>query len=248
MLKLVCFLHRRSDLDRESFHRHWREKHGPLIAGIPKLAQHVARYEQNPRLESDYARDDNDGSSFSEFDGATIMWFESLSAYQAYAGHPLYTDQIAPDEEDFLDRARTTWFMSHDAERKIGSQEDEVRAGVKLLALLKRRPDLDAAGFHTYWSGPHGDLFRETPELRETILAYQQNHRTAEDYARGDTRDNTRDKAIPWDGMAEQWYGSLEDFYAGAGGRPFTEIVAPDEEKFIDRKATRYILDRKSVV
>jgi hypothetical protein len=42
--------------------------------------------------------------------------------------------------------------------------------------------------------------------------------------------------------MAEQWYASLDAFYAGAGGAPFSEIIAPDEEKFMDRPATRFIL------
>ena len=77
-------------------------------------------------------------------------------------------------------------------------------------------------------------LFRESPALSESILAYQQNHRTNEDYE--------RDAALPWDGMAEQWYASLDAFYAGAGGAPFSEIIAPDEEKFMDRLATRFIL------
>lgn len=234
MLKLICFLHRLRDQNRERFHAHWRETHGPLIAEAPELAQHVARYEQNPRLESDYKRDRNTDPDSQEFDGATIMWFESLSDYHAYAQHPLYQERIAPDEARFLDRPRTTWFMSHDAERKIGGPDDEARAEIKLLALLKRRPTLSAANFHAHWSGPHGDLFRESPALCESILAYQQNHRTNEDYE--------RDAALPWDGMAEQWYASLDAFYAGAGGAPFSEIIAPDEEKFMDRPATRFIL------
>jgi len=232
MLKLVCFLHRKAELDPTEFHGHWRDRHGPLIADRPTLAQHVVRYEQNPRLNSDYERDGS--SEIDEFDGATIMWFESLAAYHAYAMDPVYEAEIAPDEARFLDRARTTWFLSHEAERKIGDAASEARAEVKLLALLKRRSDLSAEAFHAHWSGPHGDLFRNTPALADTILAYQQNHRAELDYE--------RDPEFPFDGMAEQWYASLDAFYAGAGGAPFTEVVVPDEERFMDRAATRFIL------
>ena len=240
MLKLVCFIHRRPELDRESFHRHWRENHGPLIEGLPALRQLVARYEQNHRLEDDYARDEGGDERSSsrlspgEFDGATIMWFESMADYQAFAEHPLYAEKIAPDEARFMDRSRTLYFFTNEAEPKIGGAAEKAQAKVKLLALLRRKPGLAIPDFHAHWSGPHGDLFRNESKLRSQILAYDQNHRPETDYA--------RDPSTDWDGMAEQWYASLEAFHAGAGGGPFEEIVVPDEERFMDRGATRFIL------
>jgi len=232
MIKLVCFIHRRPDVERADFHRHWRESHGPLIAGLPELARHVARYEQNHRLESDYARDAETGHA--EFDGSTIMSFESMAAYEAFAQEPLYAEKIAPDEASFMDRARTLFFFTEEAETKLGGPREQAEAKIKLMALLKRKPGLEAEDFHAHWSGPHADLFRNTPALRDRILAYQQSHRPAADYV--------RDPATEWDGLAEQWYRSLDEFEAGAGGRPFEEIVIPDEERFIDRPATRFIL------
>ena len=231
MIKLVCFLHRRPDVDRQAFHQHWRDIHGPLIAGLPELTRHVARYEQNPRLEEDYARDD---ARHPEFDGVTIMWFESIAAYEAYAAEPLYASRIAPDEESFLDRERLTVFLTHEAERKIGEFDSEARAQIKLLALLRRRLDWSEADFHAHWSGPHADLFREDPGLRKWILAYQQNHRLEED-----PRDGPDDR---WDGLAEQWYASLSDFTRVAEGNAFRNRVVPDEERFLDRDATRFLL------
>ena len=237
MIKLVCFIHRRPDVERAEFHRYWREVHGPLIASLPELARHVVRYEQNHRLESDYARDTyaryGDGEP-AEFDGSTIMSFDSMAAYEAFANEPLYAEQIAPDEARFMDRARTLFFFTDEAETKLGGPREQAEAKLKLMALLRRKPGLPIEDFHAHWSGPHGDLFRDTPALRDRILAYHQSHRPAADYE--------RDPATEWDGLAEQWYRSLEEFEAGAGGPPFEQIIVPDEERFIDRPATRFLL------
>ena len=42
-------------------------------------------------------------------------------------------------------------------------------AGVKLLCMLTRQPGVSAERFHTHWAGPHGALFRDTPELARQL-------------------------------------------------------------------------------
>lgn len=252
MIKLICFIRRRLDLDVPAFQKHWREGHGPLIESLPKLRRHLVRYEQNHRLAADYARDaatgdgvGHSGATVSGYDGSTIMWFESMKEYNAFAGEPDYAEWIAPDEAKFMDRAQTLFFFTEKEEIKFGGDNESTpepasQASVKLLALLRRRADLTPEQFHAHWSGPHAKLFTDSPALRENILRYQQNHRFADDY--------TRDPGLTWDGLAEQWYASMESFYAGAGGPPFNEIVVPDEERFIDRPATQFILSHPAFV
>ena len=232
MIKLVCFIRKRADLDVPTFQAHWRENHGPLIESLPKLRRHLIRYEQNHRLESDYARDAP--GTAGGYDGSTIMWFESMKDYHAFAGEADYAEHIAPDEAKFMDRAQTLFFFTEEEDIKFGDVGSKSQASVKLLALLRRRADLSPEQFHAHWSGPHARFFSENAVLREHILAYQQNHRFAEDY--------TRDPYTSWDGLAEQWYASMKDFYASAGGASFNELVAPDEERFMDRLATQFIL------
>ncbi|MFK7896272.1 MAG: EthD domain-containing protein [Myxococcota bacterium] len=238
MIKLICFIRKRAELDIPAFQNHWRENHGPLIRSLPKLRRHLIRYEQNHRLAEDYARDEasgaGQGTETGAYDGSTIMWFPSMEAYHAFAAEPDYAEHIAPDEARFMDRAKTLFFFTDEEDIKLGDADRQAQAGVKLLALLRRRSDLTPEAFHAHWTGPHAALFTETPALRDHILAYQQNHRFPADYE--------RDPETHWDGLAEQWYASLEKFYAGAGGGPFEEIVAPDEERFIDRPATQFIL------
>lgn len=231
MIELICFLHRRPDLDPEAFDRHWRERHGPLIASLPSLRRVTERYEQNPRLAADRDRDDEPGEGY---DGATIMRFASEAAYAAYAADPVYAAEVAKDEERFLDRARSDYFLAESRPFRFGGEPERRRARVKLLALLKRRPDVSAQAFRDHWLGPHADLFADSPALRDRALAYRQSPRLPGEANRDATGD--------WDGLAEQWYASLEDFLAGPGGAPFQEIVVPDEERFLDRAATRFIL------
>ena len=53
MVKLFALLRRREGMSTEEFVEHWRDRHGPLIAGEPSLARHILRYEQHPRHRPD---------------------------------------------------------------------------------------------------------------------------------------------------------------------------------------------------
>ena len=106
MVKLTCLLKRKPGMSVEEFHRHWRDVHGPLIAGLPNLARHVVRYEQHPRLEGSQA------VGTAGFDGVAEQWFRSLDDFMAFVGEPDYARHVAPDEERFLDRAGLVWIIS----------------------------------------------------------------------------------------------------------------------------------------
>src|SRR5438128_11790529 len=107
MIKLICLVKRNSALSVGEFHRHWREQHGPLIAGTPGIARHVVRYEQNHRVQRDYERGD-------DFDGVAIQWYESSAAFAAMVEDPSYMGRIRPDEEFMLDLDKTTSILTHD--------------------------------------------------------------------------------------------------------------------------------------
>ena len=229
MIKLVCFFRRRPGMSRDDFHHHWLESHGPLIAGTPELARHLVRYEQNHRLPEDYERDAGGPPGF---DGCTVQWLESMDEFLGFVREPKYAELIAPDEGRFLDRESITLLFTGEEDVKIDGPRDE--AAVKLLALLTRRSGLDAVGFHRHWAGPHAKLFSETPEIRRHVLAYHQNHRLDGDYA--------RDSGGGIDGMAEQWYASLDAFHAMVREPRYGELVPEDEERFVDRPAIQYLL------
>jgi hypothetical protein len=229
MIKLVCFFRRKPGMSVAAFHRHWLEAHGSLIAETPMLARHIVRYEQNHRLESDYEREDPEG-----FDGATVQWLESMEAFLAFVREPAYRELIAPDEQRFIDRGSIALLFTDDDEVKISAGGARGGAGVKLLCLVKRRPGLGREEFHEHWRGQHASLFVDTPEVARHVVAYHQSHRLAEDYA--------RDAGGGYDGLAEQWYDSLEEFERMQHEPAYAEQIAPDEDRLLDRAASSFLL------
>lgn len=227
MIKLACFVKRKPGMDRDAFHHHWLENHGPLIRNTPELAAPILRYEQNHRLDADYERDP-DG-----FDGLTMQWFDSFSSFASMVNSAAYRDVLWHDEESFLDRAGLWMIFADPAERVIVAPDSRARARVKLFAMLTRRSGLDAAGFRAHWHGPHAALFRDTPELRRHVAAYEQHPRTAGDYV--------RDGGAGPDGVAEQWYADRDAFEAFVREPAQAERVH-DEDRFLDRGALRFIL------
>jgi len=228
VIKLVCFLRRKPGMPLGEFYEHWRDRHGPLIAGTPELARHLRRYEQNHRLASDRERD-AEGSP--GFDGATIQWLDSMDSFLAFVREPKYAELIAPDEKRFLDRSSLLVFFTEQEEVKIDG--DSEAATVKLLALLRRKPGIEALDFHAHWRGPHAELFSGIPEIRRHILAYHQNHRVDAEVPRG---------PLDYDGLAEQWYTSPEEFAAMGREPRYRECVPADEDHFVDRAAIEWIL------
>lgn len=97
MVKLFALLRRNPDISVEEFRTHWRDHHGPLIAGTPNLARHIVRYEQHPRHREDILSG-NDG-----LDGVAVQWFASIDDFEAFVCEPEYSELVAPDERRFLD-------------------------------------------------------------------------------------------------------------------------------------------------
>ena len=75
---------------------------------------------------------------------------------------------------------------------------------IKLICFIKRKPGMSIEDFHAYWRGTHGPLVASTKSGQHAIR-YEQNHRTLSDYERDPDG---------FDGCTEQWFTSVEDFWA----------------------------------
>ena len=106
---------------------------------------------------------------------------------------------------------------------------------LKLTFCLRRRPDLSPEEFSRYWLETHGPLVRERAEALG-IRRYQQVHTLDEPKLHGALQARNGGGPPPFDGIAEVWIDSLEDFRAGrdpASRQAAAELLA-DERNFID--------------
>jgi uncharacterized protein (TIGR02118 family) len=91
-VKLIAFLTRRPDLEPEAFRVYWRDRHGPLAAGVPGLRRYVQCH-VGPGIYR--------AGRSPVFDGVPISWFEDAEALRASGASPQY-HAVRRDEANFL--------------------------------------------------------------------------------------------------------------------------------------------------
>ncbi len=105
---------------------------------------------------------------------------------------------------------------------------------IKLVYCLRRLPNLSREEFQRYWLETHGALVRERAQALR-IRRYIQVH-TLEGSINDALRES-RDALEAYDGVAELWWESVEDFAAATAspeGRKAGEELLEDERRFID--------------
>ena len=91
---------------------------------------------------------------------------------------------------------------------------------IKVVEIIKRRPDLDVEAFQRYWLETHGPIVARLPGLRR----YVQSHTRLGGYRRGD---------VAYDGIAEVWFDDKAALAAIASTPEFA-AAKQDEPNFID--------------
>jgi uncharacterized protein (TIGR02118 family) len=110
---------------------------------------------------------------------------------------------------------------------------------IKVIVMVKRHPRLTPEAFHRHWREVHARLVSETPSVSRHIIRYEQNHRTAEDYARGD---------VEFDGVAVAWYESREELDAVFEEPEYKAKIAPDEAALSDAENNVWIVTEEEEV
>jgi len=116
--KLISVFRRNPRLDLQAFRTHWREKHGPLYVDVPALAHDILAYDQNPRIDADYERDEPNAPGY---DGVTEQWFESLDAFSDSLRLPENRELVAPDVGRLLDHTAIEFLMTEWPQGALGS-------------------------------------------------------------------------------------------------------------------------------
>jgi uncharacterized protein (TIGR02118 family) len=110
---------------------------------------------------------------------------------------------------------------------------------VKLFALLRRREGMSRDEFVTHWRNHHGPLIASEPTLARHIRRYEQHVRHRPDLLSG-----TED----CDGVAVQWFDSIDDFVGFMSEPKYAELIAVDERRFLDMEKVEFIITEEPTV
>ncbi len=105
---------------------------------------------------------------------------------------------------------------------------------IKLTFALTRRADLTREAFQTYWYETHAPLVASVREVLR-IRRYVQLHSAPPELSEPIRR--SRSAPEPFDGVAQLWWDSPEDFAAAGtdpAGAEAGRLLLDDERRFID--------------
>lgn len=121
---------------------------------------------------------------------------------------------------------------------------------IKLTFCLRRLPHLSREEFQAYWRETHAPLVAERAEVLR-IRRYVQVHTSTElDGLHRAFQRRNDDCPEPFDGVAELWFGSIDDLGGddAARRRAQAELLA-DERNFIDlANSPMWIAEEREVV
>ncbi len=244
MIRLNFALQRLSNLSRAEFQKHWREQHGPMVAGFAR-ALRVRRYLQSHTVEDalyDGLRAPRTGMH-DPFDGIASLWFDTredlVAAMTTDEGRKAGAALLA-DEKRFIDLAKSPIWVSQEIAQINPMPENSIVAWpasswIKLCYLLNPKEGMTQAACHKTWNMEHGYLIRRHSGVTR-FARYIQNH-TLEDELNEQLR-KSRGGPPAYAGLTEAWF-DRNDLVAmfgdpnGEGARAFG-LFLEDEKRFID--------------
>jgi hypothetical protein len=201
----------------ESFAARWRQ-HGSFVRSLP-LWRNINHYEQcliqpDPADVGDSIPDREPG-----YDMVGMVWFRSAETVTEALADPTVEQVYADERETFREPIAETSLMTREVvQRDLGGTR------VKVVAFVKRKPDMTRAEFSDYWENTHGPLFLATEEVSGAVVKYVQNH----------TLESNTGPLNEFDGVVEIGFRRPEEIGAAFGHPAYLERIRPDEERFLD--------------
>lgn len=109
-------------------------------------------------------------------------------------------------------------------------------SGVKVLAMIPRRPDLTRTEFHDYYRHPHGTMGSHMSTMRRYVQSHQiDTGRLGAGQAR-------------FDAVAELWFDNEQDATGFREHPVIIKYILDDEPKFIDMPNLQFIITDEEVL
>ena len=119
---------------------------------------------------------------------------------------------------------------------------------IKLVYVIKRRPDMTAQDFYTRWLDGHAPLVKELADDINAVR-YIQSH-TMETPVNQQLADS-RGMPPAYDGITEVWWNSMEHLVAGMStpeGKEAMTRLLEDEKDFIDFEKSYLFITQEHVI
>ena len=110
---------------------------------------------------------------------------------------------------------------------------------VKLIALLTRKAGLTPEQFYDHWENVHAPLILGTPELGRHIVRYEQ--------LRPSEHASWMNMGH-FDGVTIQWLEGPEALDAFIAEPKYAELIAPDEQSFLDTEKLVVLVTQEPLV
>lgn len=207
MVKVLALIPQREDISREQFHSHWLSPHGEMACGIDTLQGYVQCHRVRPGLAA---------LPEAEYEGIAEVWFSDVETAAAMGEHPVYAEQVNPDEPNFIDVDRLAFVFADEHVLRDGETvgKDDP-PGLKAQLLLRRAAGSSPEQFAAAWAAIDDEAAAAFPSATRIVRTQAR----AESYAEGDP---------PTDGFAEIWWPDREAFEADweAGGATYLDRLA----------------------
>ncbi len=119
---------------------------------------------------------------------------------------------------------------------------------IKLVYVIKRRPDMTPREFYTRWLDGHAPLVKEVADDINAVR-YIQSHTM--DTPVNQQLADSRGMPPAYDGITEVWWNSMEDLVAGMStpeGREAMARLLEDEKDFIDFEKSYLFVTQEHVI
>jgi uncharacterized protein (TIGR02118 family) len=108
MVKLSFFLTRRPGITHQEFISYWSNEHARLLCSLKEFTSVVRRYTQLQPVEA------LEGLPTAPYDGIAELWLDDPNSLGQASWQKVYETVVVPDEEKFLDRAKTLMLLTEE--------------------------------------------------------------------------------------------------------------------------------------
>lgn len=212
MIKVFALLPKKSDLNDDEFHQHWRNIHAPLVLKNPAITHYIQSHllpQPFPGFPADIP-----------YAGVSELWFKDLSTAFAQLRSPLSREDARLDEPNFLDPSGPQFVFTRENIVIPGPALAPDTPALKALFFVRHRGGRSRAHFQDYWRNNHAPLVIGTPALQR----YVQCHVVPEADGVGQAT---------YDGVGELWFADYEAYQRCWSSAEIQDEQLPDTLNFV---------------